>query len=100
MSRTQNTISICACLSVFVLASLPDLAGASLNKSRAKLDENYGRLPVAFEPNLGQTAMPASFLARNRDGVIYLQPEGLMFKLPYRDSETSKISADTVDLRF
>ena len=100
MSRIRDFIAIYVFVTTCAPAGLPNAALSSLNISGDKLDRRYGRLPLAFEPNQGQTTVSAPFLVRERDGVVYLQPEGLLFKLPYRDSETSKIFADTVSLRF
>jgi len=59
-----------------------------------------GSIPLSFEPNQGQAAVPSPFLVHVRDGSVYLQPGGLLFKLLYRDSETGKVLADTASLRF
>ena len=71
-----------------------------MNRLRGRLDDNYGTIPLSFEPNQGQTTVPASFLVRPREGSVYLQPGRLLFKLLYRDSESGMILADTIGLRF
>jgi uncharacterized repeat protein (TIGR01451 family) len=100
MSCIANLRTIYACVGTCALAILPNLTAASLNNSREKLDQNYGRLSLAFEPNQGQTAALEPFLVHLRDGLVQLRPDGLLFKLPYRDSETKSVYTDTVKLRF
>ena len=100
MSRIANLRTIYVRVGMCALAILPNLAAASLNNSREKLDQNYGKLSLAFEPNQGQTAALEPFLVHLRDGLVHLRPDGLLFKLPYRDSETKNVYADTVKLRF
>jgi hypothetical protein len=100
MSQTGTSRVVYALVSVYLLTGLVKPAMAALNNSLDKLEENYGNLPLVFEPNQGQSAIPAPFFVRDRDGVVYLRPESLQFKLLYRDSAESKILADNVSLRF
>src|SRR5579864_6725395 len=94
MSQTANLRVVCAFLSVYVPAL------ASLNNSLNRPDQDYRSLPLVFEPNQGQSVMPAPFYIRDRDGLVYLQPGGLQFKLLYRDWEGSGVLVDTVALQF
>jgi len=49
--------------------------------------ENYGKLPMAFEPNLGQSRSPARFLARGRGYALFLTGDGMVLSLRSQKSE-------------
>lgn len=49
--------------------------------SRARLVRAYGKLPLSFEPNQGQTARQVKFLARGPGYTIFLTPHGAMLSL-------------------
>src|SRR5437762_9598058 len=64
-------------ISVFVLGQLvlcgaPAESSDQNRKARQRLVQNYGQLPLTFEPNLGQTGAPVKFLARGRGYTLYL----------------------------
>jgi hypothetical protein len=44
--------------------------------------EQYGRLPLAFEQNLGQTDARVRYLARSSDHTLFLTAEGAVLRLP------------------
>src|SRR5712692_9259614 len=50
--------------------------------ARVRLDQNYGELPLSFEPNLGQLDERVSFVARGRGGNAFLTSPGAVFTLP------------------
>src|SRR5262245_29983630 len=47
--------------------------------------ENYGKLPLHFEPNLGQSAKQVKFLSRGQGYTLFLTPNEAVFSL--RNSE-------------
>ncbi|MGO9097611.1 MAG: SBBP repeat-containing protein [Bryobacteraceae bacterium] len=76
ISRTVELVCVAAFLTVLPaaspaadtgrqLASIPSPNPAPQGAS-VRLDANYGKLPLAFEPNAGQTAPEVRFLTRGR----------------------------------
>ncbi len=60
----------------------------------------YGHLPLAFEPNWGQTHEPAAFLARCRNYTVFLEPDNLKFALYSRPNPGDPARAQFVTIRF
>ena len=66
----MRILSACATAFLLVLSAASPAANTGRPRPGApqiapiRLDNNYGRLPLAFEPNLGQTAPEVRFLAR------------------------------------
>jgi uncharacterized protein (TIGR03437 family) len=54
-------------------ATTPDLA---------RLDAAYGKLPLLFEANRGQTAAPVRFVARGQGATLFLTARGAVWRLP------------------
>jgi hypothetical protein len=64
------------------------------------LTEAYGQLPLGFEPNQGQTRMPAVFLARCRNHTVFLEPNALTFAVyPGRNPE-APVNSQFITVRF
>jgi len=61
-------------------ASLATQAGAAA-ASKARLAESYGRLPLSFEANQGQTAKSVRFVARGQGYALYLTGGGAVLTL-------------------
>jgi len=57
----------------FIHKALPPPGPASAPNA-FHLAQNYGRLPLSFEPNHGQMQEPVQFLSRHRDYTIFLTP--------------------------
>lgn len=58
----------------------------------------YGKLPLSFEPNLGQTSSSVQFLAREAGYSVFLAPGGAVFSLhaaipPQTRSKSDKLQA-------
>jgi uncharacterized repeat protein (TIGR01451 family) len=51
----------------------------------SRISSSYGKLPISFEPNVGQAANPAQFLARGRDFTLYLTPDDIVVGLLAHD---------------
>jgi uncharacterized protein (TIGR03437 family) len=76
ISRTLELVCLAAFLTVLPAASPAADFGRQLTSipssnpapqgARARLDGSYGKLPLAFEPNAGQTAPEVRFLTRGR----------------------------------
>lgn len=60
----------------------------------------YGRLPLAFEPNVGQTNAPASFLVRARNHTVFVGPDNLTFSLYSRENPAAPLTSQIVRVRF
>ena len=61
---------------VILLALLPAAAGAFSTTEPA-----YGRLPLQFAANQGQTDPQVKFLARARNSALFITPVGAVFTL-------------------
>src|SRR5215813_14430624 len=81
--------------------------GVTDNPNQAQINEQYGRLPMSFEPNQGQVDSSARFLARGRgyqvfltdtEAVLQLQsanrkPRNDSMKSPFADQNNPKSEA-------
>jgi hypothetical protein len=66
----------------------------SLSKSQA-IKENYGKLPLAFEPNQGQSASEVKFLARGNGYTLFLTPAEAVFAMrKSAKNETLRMNLD------
>ena len=63
-------------LSLALLLMMPALALASDERAKAALVESYGKLPLSFEANEGQTAPQARFLSRGPGYTFFLKQRG------------------------
>jgi hypothetical protein len=83
MNRTIVTYLFCAAILSAVLATQlsagiparemkPPIGPALSQPARARLNHAYGKLPLYFEPNLGQTDSRVQFLARAGDYTLFL----------------------------
>ncbi len=58
----------------------------------ARLEAGYGRFPLLFEGNGGQTATEVAFTVKGSDKTIYFTPEGLTFSLAMPGEAKGKTS--------
>jgi uncharacterized repeat protein (TIGR01451 family) len=79
-----------ACLLLVTLSLMPALLTAGSAESRrapvgnadaARLSEGYGKLPLRFEVNRGQTAPEVKFLARGSGYTLFLAEAGAVLRL-------------------
>src|SRR5258708_4090420 len=63
----------------------------SSSATAARLVEGYGRLPLSFEPNVGQTNSTVDFLARARGGTVFLSRYGAT--LVFRENREQRTNA-------
>jgi hypothetical protein len=59
--------------------------------TRTKVAETYGRLPLLFERNEGQTDPAVHFLSRGRGYSLYLTPSEAALRLKNGDAETATV---------
>jgi len=80
-------------------AARPAAAGTStlpvsLSKSQA-IKDSYGKLPLAFEPNQGQSAGEVKFLARGNGYTLFLTPAEAVFAMrKSAKNETLRMNLD------
>jgi hypothetical protein len=67
-------------------APAPPAAGAETQTSRERARETYGRIPLSFEANRGQTEPSVDFLARGAGYALFLKPTEAVFVLRKSDS--------------
>jgi hypothetical protein len=79
-----------ACLCALLLA----VAGTS----HAGSVEGFGKLPLAFEPNRGQTDAQVAFLARGAGFQLFLTPTEAVYKLQ-RDADAGVVRMELVGAR-
>jgi len=54
---------------------------ADVEAVRARLEAGYGKFPLLFEENGGQTSPEVAFTVKGSDKTLYFTPEGLTFSL-------------------
>ena len=81
-------------------------APAAVNAKAHALISDFGRVPVLFVPNRGQTDDRVSFTVRGADKTVYFAPEGVTFALSYpahagndRESERYVVKLDFLGSR-
>ena len=74
-SRSQNQISASA-----------DLSGSEAKKNEKEIAEIYGKLPLTFEPNAGQTDENARFISRGHGYALFLRDTEAVFALQKKTS--------------
>jgi len=65
------------------LATAPAKAPAKITAA-----ENYGKLPLHFEPNLGQSAKQVKFLSRGQGYTLFLTASEAVFSLRHSEKKT------------
>src|SRR5881296_3190316 len=73
------------------LVMLPSLVTASKAPSKLQAMESYGRLPLSFEANNGQTESQVRFLARGRGYTLFLAENEAVFAL--RSAEVESVES-------
>jgi hypothetical protein len=81
----------CALLAVG-LAWAGDSTGDSSIQQKARLD--FARVPLSFEPNLGQSDPSARFIAKSPGYSLRLEPAGARFQFGGRDKAPASIGMD------
>jgi hypothetical protein len=89
--KTKIILVVCL-LWAFPLATLPRVAAkpsaaspaqTTANTAEVKMtvSENYGKLPLSFEPNMGQSAKAVKFLSRGNGYTVFLTATEAVFSL-------------------
>jgi len=83
---------------LFILPLLPvpgraglftDSLGSTDRRGVAAARETYGKLPLSFEANRGQTAPPAQFLVRGAGYSLFLTGNGAVFVVSRREKQAT-----------
>jgi Beta-propeller repeat len=69
-------------------------------RSRARVREAYGKLPLRFEANAGQTASQVKFLSRGSGYTLFLSPAEAVLALSNRKSKTDGGSKSVVRMKL
>jgi hypothetical protein len=80
--------------------ALPSAAAGPVDLSRSEpliLADHYGKLPLSFEPNRGQTAAPVKFLSRGPGYTLFLTADEAVLKLG--SSSTADVARTAPDRR-
>lgn len=59
-------------------------------KEKLTAAENYGKLPLSFEANVGQSAKPVKFLSRGNGYTVFLTSAEAVFSLQSAEKKTSR----------
>ncbi len=82
---------VCALLCVGLSwAGDPPHSGPSQGKPRV----DFARVPLSFEPNLGQSDPSARFIAKSPGYTLHLEPAGVSFQLNGRDKASVSLRMD------
>jgi len=99
LPRDLRVIRLGAFLILFsltpVCSGVTDTAASTTSlPSTSRLDPNYGRLPLSFEPNVGQTANEVQFLSRTPQGTVYLTSNEavLVFREPKKTEAGTRLN--------
>jgi beta-propeller repeat-containing protein len=71
--------------------SLPARAAIATPAARSRIQASYAALPLAFEPNLGQTDAQVKYLARGNGYTLFLTANDTVFALHSLQAEPSKV---------
>lgn len=102
IAQKTKTILVVCLLWTLSLATLPHVAAKPLapatiptaNTADVKMtvSENYGKLPLSFESNMGQSAKPVKFLSRGNGYTVFLTPTEAVFSLrPVREQASRAV---------
>ncbi len=64
----------------------------------ARLSDSYGKLPIRFEANVGQTDERVKFLARDKGYSLFLTPQSAVMALPIGPAKAATDSVKKVSL--
>src|SRR5438105_3758767 len=67
----------------------PGIGSAASRAPTQRLRARFATLPVSFEPNVGQAALPVRFLARGRGYMLYLTGRGATLTLTSSQARSS-----------
>jgi hypothetical protein len=76
-------------LAVTVVFTFSQFVMASLKNIGSSVQENYGKLPLSFEVNQGQTQQPVKFLAHAPGYTLFLTPTEAVINLTHAQKTSS-----------
>lgn len=98
LSSRISTSRVAALVAVFFLGLVPiaihrsaatSKASHPALRERSRVMENFGKLPLAFEPNHGQVSASANFIARGGGFEAFLDPMGATLAIGSPQMQTS-----------
>src|SRR4030095_13651229 len=103
IAQKSKIILVVCLLWALPLATLPHVAATpraaapaptTANTAEVKMtvSENYGKLPLSFEPNMGQSAKAVKFLSRGNGYTVFLTATEAVFSLR-RDHRSSNAAS-------
>ena len=79
-SKYAFVLVVAAALCISAEATATDTPSGSTTPA-LRVPSAYGRIPAAFEPNLGQAPGGAQFVARGHNAVLLLDPAGVEIRV-------------------
>ncbi len=86
-----------AAKSLATATNQPDTKSPNEAQLQLTARKNYGKLPLSFEPNMGQSAKQVEFLSRGKGHTLFLTPSEAVLSL--RDSE-QKVNASVLRMKL
>jgi hypothetical protein len=71
----------------------PAATGTAADAQRAPTPQDFGRVPLSFEANVGQTASRVDYLAHTGSGTVFLTPTAAVFAMQERSAVSGQRSA-------
>ncbi|RPI28689.1 MAG: hypothetical protein EHM61_04285, partial [Acidobacteria bacterium] len=78
----------------------PSALGPQHSQASPQLVRGFGTLPLAFEPNRGQSAKPVKFLAASGEVALFLTPHEVVWTLPARTKGLTSAGMTTLRMQF
>jgi len=91
MNRSQSRISVFALIATAILACNAFAAAPAVQPSHASIAAGYGKLPLNFEKNEGQTDKAVKFLSRGSGYSLFLTGNEAVLSLTGADHQTSVV---------
>ncbi|MGH8456965.1 MAG: hypothetical protein ACRETE_08265, partial [Stenotrophobium sp.] len=90
MNQAHRITRLFAFIAVLASAILANDAMAAVTPAnQARIAGNYGKLPIAFEANAGQTDAQVKFLARGSGYALFLTPGEAVMSLRKSQGKTA-----------
>src|SRR5262252_3969600 len=70
----KSVTSGALCLFALIAIAIPGAAQDQTSQTKQNLLKNYGKIPLHFEPNVGQAAEQAKYISRGNGYAFFLTP--------------------------
>src|SRR5271170_6681921 len=90
--RARFAIILSLLLTVYLSLAFGQTSPAPSSTNKAALAENYGKLPLSFEANQGQTDPQVRFLSRGHGYSLFLTDSAAVLALTKGDSQEDKVA--------